>query len=235
MNSRRSGIDVKLAAFRAVLFWFAAAIVAQAAPLPMRPYTIELPGQVLHFALPEEIARGMPPMKVEKRFDLQDPSFVKNGFREVAGWLHQLNGPIWVGAYGCLKFHFMIQKRKPEYKGDITTVEGLDHYVHWWELRTDNKSYNWVFSRSALNGAPAVRREWSTFGEPGRREPEYQEIFSLPLDQEIFLDVGFNVREWEGGRLREGMWKAKAEALREAIKATVVLERRPPGDTAETK
>jgi hypothetical protein len=40
----------------------------------------------------------------------------------------------------------------------------------------------------------------------------------------MFLDIGFNVMCWEGGRGKESKWKPKAEALREAIKATIVLE-----------
>lgn len=195
----------------------------QAAAPVMQSYAIELPHHVLRFSLPEEIARDLSPREIEARFDPRDPSFVRNGFREIAGTMHDLNGPFWVGAYGSLKFHFMVQKRQAEFGGDITTVDGLENYVRQWNRTIEGRATGCIFSRTSLNGMRAVRREWDTFGDPNKREPEYLEIFSLPLSDEMFLDVGFSVKAWEGGRGKESKWKAKAEALREAIKTSIVL------------
>lgn len=201
-------------------------IIMQAAPA-MKSYMIDLPHHVLRFSLPEEIAKEMTPLQVEKRLDPNEPGVFEGGFRQIAGHLHDFKGPFWVGAYGSLKFHFMVQKKMSEYNDGITTLEGLDRYVRQWNGTIEGRATGCVFSRASLNGKPAVRRQWNTFGDPSKREPEDFEIFSLPLGDKLFLDVGFNVMAWEGGRGKESKWKAKAEALREAIKATVVLEPKP--------
>jgi hypothetical protein len=189
----------------------------QAATKPMRAYSIDLPGHVVRFSLPEEIAREMGPLSVEKRFDPLDPAYFRNGFREIAGTMHDFKGPVWVGTIGSLKFHFMVQRRRTEYKDEITTTDGLDRYVHWWNGKIEGRATGCVFSLTTLNGMPAVRREWKS-------QAEYLEIFSLPLNEGMFLDVGFNVREWISGHASK--WKKKAEEMREAIKATVVLEKK---------
>ena len=192
----------------------------------MKPYAIDLPNHVLRFSLPEEIVRGDLPVTLVQRFEPRDASFVKNGFYEMFAMLYDIKGPFWVGAYGSLKIHLMVQKKLPEYESETATIEKLERYVHW-KISRGNDAQGCVISRSSLNGAPSVRRQWNTFGDPRKREPEDLEIFSLPLNDELFLDVGFNVKAWEGGRGKEGKWKAKAEALREAIKATIVLEPKP--------
>ena len=200
-------------------------LIGRSAVAPaMRAYRIELPHHVLRFSLPEEIAEQLRPDQIEQRFEMQDVSFVRNGFREIAGGLYTIDGPFWVGVYGSLRFHFMVQKRSPEFSGDITTVAGLEQYIRQWNKTIVGRATGCVFSRASLHGMPAVRREWDRFGDPGNIEPDYLEIFSLPLDSEIFLDVGFAVRALVPGRGREGKWRPKVEALREAIKATVVLE-----------
>ena len=207
-----------------LLLWWASIIAMQAAAPEMRSYSIDLPHHVLRFSLPDEIANEMTPLQVEKRFDPNERGVAEKGFRQIAGHLHDFKGPFWAGAYGSLKFHFMIQKRAADYQGDITTADGLDRYVHWW---IGNDTSKFVLSHATLNGAAATRREHNTFGDRDKAEPEDLEIFSLVLDQDFFLDVGFNVMEWEGGRDKEGKWKVKAEALREAIKDTVLLEPQP--------
>ncbi|MBP6864378.1 MAG: hypothetical protein KBC32_03800 [Candidatus Didemnitutus sp.] len=72
----------------------------------------------------------------------------------------------------------------------------------------------------------AVRRECDGFGGPNNQGPDHLVIFSLPLNDEIFLDVGFNVMAWTPDRAKDKKWKPKAEAWRELILATVVLERK---------
>lgn len=211
----------------ALWLWWASVITMQASAPVMKPYAIDLPNHVLRFSLPEEIVRGDLPVTLVQRFEPQNASFVKNGFYEIFATLYDIKGPFWVGAYGSLKIHLMVQKRNPEFGRDITAVEGLERYVRQWNRTIEGRATGCVFSRAALNGMPAVRREWNTFGDPSKREPEDFEIFSLPLSDELFLDVGFNVKAWEGGRGKEGKWKAKAEAMREAIKATIVLEPKP--------
>lgn len=212
-----------------LFLWCIMAIGMQAATKSaMRSYTIDLPSHVLRFSLPEEIARTMTPREVERRFDPLDPTYFRNGFREIAGTLYEFKGPFWVGTIGSLKFHFMVQRRMAEYQGEIITIEGLDRYVHWWNGKIEGRATGCVFSRTTLNGMPAVRREWDSFGNPNKLQPENLEIFSLPLDERMFLDVGFNIREWVSGRTDK--WKKKAEEMCEAIKATIVLESRECGN-----
>ncbi|WP_404425806.1 hypothetical protein [Nibricoccus sp. IMCC34717] len=199
-------------------------IVTMHAAQVMRPYAIELPRHILRFSIPEEIAHNLSPREVEVRFDPCDSSFAKNGFREIAGTMHDFNGPFWVGAYGSLKFHFMVQKKRAEFAGDISTADGLEFYVRQWNGTIEGRATGCTFSRVLMNGMPAVRREWNTFGDSSTIEPDNLEILSLPLSDEMFLDIGFNIKEWESGRGKEREWKPKAEALREAIKATVILE-----------
>ncbi len=208
----------------ALWLWWASMIIMHAAAPAMRPYTIDLPRHVLRFSLPEEMAKEMTPLQVEKRFDPSEPGVLEGGFRQIAGHLYDFKGPFWGGAYGSLKFHFMVQKKMPEFGGVITTMEGLEGYVRQWNGTIEGRATGCVFSRASLNGMPAVRREWNRFSDLSKREPDHLEIFSLPLTDEIFLDVGFNLMTWEGGRGKESKWKPRAEALRETIKATVVLE-----------
>lgn len=207
-----------------VLAWLGLITAASlsAAEPATRHYSVNLPHHVLRFALPEEVAREMPPWKQpDQQFDAVNPSFSRDGFREIATATYEYKGPFWVGTIGSLKVHFMVQRLSLNYHGKGGTIEDLDRYVHWWISKGRNAK-GCLFSRSTLNGAPAVRREWNTFGNPGELKPEHIEIFSLPLDEDMFLDVGFNIREWVPGRAKK--WKGKAETLRETIKATIVLE-----------
>jgi hypothetical protein len=208
----------------ALLVLWASVVPARAAAPAMKSYTIDLPNHILRFSLPEEIVQGELPFKVVDPFDPQDPSFIKNGFYEIVGALYDVKGPFWVGAYGSLELHFIVQKRNAAIGGDITTIEGLERYVPQWVERVHGRSEKRTFSRASLHGMATIERAESTFGDTTELEPEEMEIFSLPLDEEMFLDVGFTVMGWEGGHGKEAKWKPKAEAMREKIKATVVLE-----------
>lgn len=199
------------------------AMQAAAQKSNMRDYAIDLPGHVLRFSLPEEIAMKMSPYAVEPKFNPLDPAYFRNGFRQVAGTLHEFKGPFWVGTIGSLKFHFMVQRREREYQDEIITIDGLDRYVRW-KISIGNDAVGCVFSREMLNGRPAVRREWNTFDNPNEPQPENLEIFSLPLNSDMFLDAGFQIRQWVLGR---DSWKQKAKEMKEAIKATIVLEAKP--------
>jgi hypothetical protein len=203
--------------------WCCAAVGVFAAQPDLRSYQISLPHHVLRVTLAEKMAREMPPWKQPvTRFDASDPYYERDGMRELATATFPYKGPFWVGTIGSLKFHFMVQRRLPEYVGEITTIEGLDRYLRWWNPKIDNDADNCVFSRSTLNGMPTVRREWNSLGNANISEPEYLEIFSLPLDEGMFLDVGLNIREWVGGR--RDKWMKKAEEMSEAIKTTITLE-----------
>jgi hypothetical protein len=213
-----------------IVLWCANVPPLQAKAPMMKHYAINLPGYVVRFSLPSEIARKLGPREIEEQFTPDDVSFRKNGFRLVAGTSYDLRGPFWGGAYGSLEFHCMVQQKLPQFSGNVETVEGLESYVRQWNSTIEGRATGCVFSRVSLNGMAAVRREWNRFGDPKTREPDCLEIFSLPLNDELFLDVGFTIMAWEAGRGKEHKWKPKAEALRELIKSTILLETRaaPP-------
>ena len=207
---------------------FTSVVTLDAAPrAAMQTYVIDLPQHTLRFSLPTEIAREVSPQQVEASFSPTDASFRRVGFRQIAGHMHDFKGPFWKGALGSLKFHVMIQKRYEEYRDEIASIDGLARYLQLWNKKVLSNDPIRSSDRSMLNVARAIRREWTTFDDPSCREPRQLEIYSLPLDQEMYLDLGFHMMMWGPGRGSESRWKPKAESLRESIKATIVLERKP--------
>jgi hypothetical protein len=186
----------------------------------MHNYSIDLPDHTLRFSLPQEIVRRMPPDKIDKNFDPSDPSFQRAGFRELGRWLHDFNGPFWTGAYGSLRFHFMVRRLDKGPMEKAATPEELSLYLR----KQINSEYGFAYEQAILNGASCTRRFRSTFGriDVSTEKKEELEIFSFPLNDQMFLEVGFNIMEWVPGKTKS--WKENAERLREAIKATVVLE-----------
>jgi hypothetical protein len=218
----KSPMRNKIATF--LWLYFAMTAAMQASTPAMKSYTIDLPDYVLHFTLPEEMAKDIPPWKLVQRFDSTDSSYLSNGFLEIVAGYHEFKGPFWVGAYGSLEFGFSVQKPLPEYQGEITTLDGLGCYIQWWTNKT-NPTYGFKFDKGALNGTTWVRRWVNTFGSPlgsNLSELHEQEILSQPLNHEMFLEAYFNITESVAGSAKK--WKQKADELRDAIKATIVLE-----------
>lgn len=216
---------------KAVLAWlscFAANLLPAATPA-MRSYTIDLPHHVLRFSLPEEIAQHMGPRMIDKSFDPStNKTFQKDGFRDLVRMYYQLQGPVWVGAYGGLRFDFTVVRRVEESKEDITTVDGLERYVRWWiGGMPENRDFS--FGQAELAGAKWVFRWRNTMGGAGVNAADVQ-AFSFPIDQTSFLRIYFEITETVPGSAAK--WKPKAEALREAIKATVVLQPKVPPSTS---
>lgn len=196
------------------------------APMPMTKFEIELPEHVLHFALPEEYVRAMTPAHVASEFDPSSPSFdqagfERAGFRSIAGTLYQFKGPFWVGIVGVLSFDLIVNKRSDLYGDQIETVAGLQKYIERW-ISAGEYAGRFAIDRTTLNGRLVVRRAWNTFGNPEDPRPEEREIYSFPLGGEMYLEAIFNVGDWRPDR--RDSWKPRAEKLREAIKASIVLE-----------
>lgn len=204
-----------------VLWMGAAGGGAEAAE--MQKFTIDLPRHEIRFAAPAELVADMGPDSVSKSFN-PDVAFSRQG-ESLAYLTTDFNGPFWVGAYGSLEFFLTLQPRVPGYEGDITSVDGLEPYIRaWWKtLQIGNKDRWRIVGRSAMNGKPAVLREIDEFDTPGTTEPQHRQIFSVPLDEQYFLDVGFVVRQWKGGNGKEKRWLPKARAMRDAIAATVTV------------
>jgi hypothetical protein len=98
--------------------------------------------------------------------------------------------------------------------------------VRWWaqQLTTNHFAY----TKEVIGEKTWIARSQNTFNSPiTPEEPSAVDliVFSLPLDKEMFLEVGFRMTEWVPGSAKK--WKAKAESYREAIKATVVLDQKP--------
>ena len=205
-------------------FWSAVTSAMYASASPMRSYTIDLPHHVLHFSLPEEISRGMSSTQVETRFAPNDAAYLRDGFRLLGGQLHDFDGPFWVGARGSLKLHIIVIKRSAEIDQEIVTLSGLERYVRQWIGKKDYAS-SISYSQAVMNGEAWVFRLQDTFGRPATpMEPhaEHAQIFSHPLEEDMFLEVGFRLMEWVPDSAKK--WRKKAEEFREAIKATIVLE-----------
>ena len=207
----------------AALAWLSCFVVhlLPAAAPAMRSYTIDLPQNVLRFSLPEEIAQHMGPRLIDKSFDPStNKTFKRDGFRDLVSMYYQIQGPFLVGPYGALRFDFTVVRRVDGYEGDITTVDGLERYVRWWiGGMPENRDFS--FGQAELAGVKWVFRWRNTMGGGGVNAADVQ-AFSFPIDQTSFLRVDFWISETVPGSAPK--WKPRAEALREAIKATVVLQ-----------
>ena len=199
-----------------------AALNALPAAAPsMRPYVIDLPNHTLRFSLPEEIAAKMSPLQADPKFDPKtSKTYERDGFRGLASKYYQFQGPFWVGAYGALRFDFTVVRRKSDYRDGIATPHALARYVPWWmEQLKDADGY--AFNQVRMAGALWAFRRKSTFGHVNQGAEEVQG-FSCPVDETMFLDVSFWITETMPGSAAK--WKPQAEAFREAIKATIVLQ-----------
>ena len=94
-------------------------------------------------------------------------------------------------------------------------------------MTNGNQNYGFNFDRCSISGSTWVRRWKNTFNTPPTAEdPEIVdvEILGVPLDAGMFLEVSFRISETMAGSPRS--WKVQATALREAIKATVIVEQK---------
>jgi len=208
--------------------WFACMLASTlfAAAPKMRLYTIDLPNHVLRFSLPEEIAQQIQPFQIEAQFVPTDSTYVKDGFRSIVRKYYQFQGPFWVGAYGALRFEFTVVRREKEIPGKVTTSDELESYIPRWIEKYHEVGYG--YGRAELSGAPWVLRQKNTFGRVAEGAEEMQG-FSCPIDETMFFDVGFWITETVPGSAAK--WKPQAEAFREAIKATIVLQPKSPAAT----
>jgi hypothetical protein len=208
---------------------FAGDLVASPKP-EMRTYAIDMPKNVLRFSLPEDVARQIRPQQIESRFDPMDPAYLRDGFRIVAIKYLQFGAPFWSGllggpaTYGGLEFNFCVVKRLGNFKGGITSLDGLDRYVQWWigSLETGKgfkfgratiMDKEWVYRwRNTIGGAPAA----------SERETSDEQAFAFPIDENMFLEVRFWITDYAPNSSKS--WKKRADAIREEIKATIVLE-----------
>jgi hypothetical protein len=198
--------------FSLVLFGVTGRLVAAERKPVVRSYRIYLPNHVLEFSLPEEIARDLREGRVPEYFDPTEPKAFERGFRPLLSTLYDFNGAFWVGAKGSFKFYIFIQQRAPEFEGDISTIDGLEKYIEWWIPKVRNPAFC-TFGRSVLNGNQAL----------SRRFDNSQEIISVPLDKDMFIEFGLTLMYWARGS--KG-WVKKAHAMSDEIRASIVLKPR---------
>ncbi len=216
-------MDMRKKVVLAILGFCAGMAPLQAATAPMQTYEIRLPEHVLGLSLPREMVRADSPVKITEQFDPRNDGFIRDGWDDVFETLYDFDGPFWEGAYGSLKIDIIVLKKVPDIDGDITTIDGLDRYLQEWKRISPGHGPQRVFSRQSINGMPAVMRTQNTFAAPGNDNSYESQIYSLPLNSELFVEVGFTVLRWIDGPRKERKWRPKAEAMREAIKATVTL------------
>jgi hypothetical protein len=196
----------------------------------VRTYSIELPTHVLRFSLPEDVAQQIRPQQIKSKFNPMDRAYRQDGFCILASKYLQFNAPFWSGPlggpsiYGGMEFEFCMVQRYSSYNGDITSLQGLDHYVRWWiGNRATGKGFEfgratlvnkeWVYRwRNTIGGAPAA----------GELSPSEAQVFSFPIDEDMFLEVRFYIKDYTPESSKK--WKERADVIREEIKATIVVE-----------
>jgi hypothetical protein len=190
-------------------------------------YTINLPDHQLTFSLPLGMAPSAQSRNIEHNFTMDDLSFVKNKFCILVKLMHDIGGGFWSGPYGSLKFNVVVQQCDPTIKGDVSTIDCLEEYIKEWSKSRHSDGENYVVSRGVLNGIPVILRERSSFGDKKRLEPSEDIVYSLPLNDAVFLNIVFTIKGWKAGRGKEDQWKLRAEALQEVISNSIRLKAFP--------
>ena len=196
---------------------------------PMQTYAVQLPSHVLRVALPDEIARGKWPVKYTDTLDLQNPSFVRDGFYDVLEALGDFDAPFfWSEPYGSLKINVVVQKKSAAISADIMTLDGLELYIREWKkISPGAGGPPPVYAHVTINGMPAVLRSLDTFSISGSDEPHDSQIYSIPLTPEMFLNFNLTIVAWKEDRAKEPKWRPKAQAMRDSIKASLALSPKP--------
>jgi hypothetical protein len=175
-----------------------------------RSYVIHLPSHLVRFSLPTEMAREVPEDLVPDYFDPAEPGVFQKGFHSLANALHDFNGAMWVGALGSLSFDLLAIERSPEFQGDISNAEGLEKYIRWW-VPLVGKGVASFFGRIELNGVQAVVRR---FGD-------WEEMISFPIQNDMFVEFHLGIDTVSG--TAHGSWVRRAESMRDAIRASIVV------------
>jgi hypothetical protein len=185
-------------------------------------YAIDLTGHTLTFSVPVEVANQVRPLYVQTLFDPANPGFQRNGVRQLEGKFYQFRGPIWTGTYGWFQFDIDVVNRDPTYGQSVRTLDSLDRYIRLWAA---GRSIGFQYSRKSLSGVVWLQRLLRT-NEPlppvGDGHLEDIEAFSVPLNDDMFLQVIFRIAESDPGSADK--WIADAEQFREAIEATLVIK-----------
>jgi hypothetical protein len=197
----------------------------------MRDYAVDMPNHVLRFSLPDDVAEQMLIRHVDNRFDPIDKIFQQDGFHVVVHKYLEFYAPVWSGPlggpsiYGGLRFEFSVVKRDSNYySGDITSLDGLDRYVRQWIDHRESKK-GFQFGRTTIMNKEWIYRWRNTIDgalATGEREPTDVQAFYFPINEYMFLQIYFEITDYEPTKSQR--WRRDAEAIRDEIKTTIVLE-----------
>jgi hypothetical protein len=185
------------------------------------PVAIEFPSCKLHLSLPPDVKLNPWRQPPDPIFYTSDPTFNKNGEADLVSAYVDFDGPFWVGTRGSLSVGVFVQRRDGTYNGSISTLDDLDRYIRWWSKTHPEFQFDWI----NLNGSIWVRRWYDTFGRGLKPDQMRNEIYSIPLDNEEFLEISIQINEWIPGTTDK--WKAKADLFRKAITESILLEKKP--------
>lgn len=171
-----------------------------------RPCSVALPHHQIEYRLPDAIARELGPEKIHSACDPSIP--FERGYQGIVGTMYEFNGPFWRGPPGALWFAVLMQQRSPDYANDITTIEGLQKYIAWWFPLVTKAG---ELKKTELNGASSVLRK---FGE-------WDECWSFPVDQDMFVEFSLRVRLV--ARNWSGRWVKEARAMRDEIRSSILF------------
>ena len=180
----------------------------------MRAFVIHMPGHLLEFSLPNDLAWQLKDGRVPDYFDPKEPDAFENAHRTLASAMHDFNGPFWTGALGSLSFELNVYQRSTKYEGNVTTAEGLENYIDWWIPTIVRPHAASRFGRVVVNGIPAVSRGAGSWNE----------TISFPLDEASFVE--FRVRIVAVAGRTSGGWAHKAEVMRDSIRASIVVRKK---------
>ena len=190
--------------------------------IPMRDYSIDIPGYTVFYSLPEIIVNeGITNEHwFRRKFDPLDASFIKNGYVNCASATYEFSGPLWIGNYGAITCDVNIIKRDAKYGESISSLESLKKYVLYW-----TEGWDFQYDIIKLCHVTTVKRYYGMDVNLRKEKPVMvgspteSEIFSIPLEDFYFLDLGINIRE--SNSIKKKKWLARAREYREAIKRSI--------------
>lgn len=175
----------------------ASQVRAQAVPSPS---TLSFPQSELRITLPSN-PRGN-----------KEPSIFFDPSKEGAPLLNSMvdfPAQFWEEVPGSVIFNVGGKIRRDDYPREILSTEDLEEYVRWWIMSGDNAE-GCSIRRAELNGIPAVVRSWNNY-------PESNEIYSILMGPDVFVDVASRITFYTSGRKESGKWIPQGEEIRRKV------------------
>jgi hypothetical protein len=184
--------------------------------------TFNFPKHSLSISLPRGFWLRDPGPSNTVTVNLANREFLKDDYLQLASVLNDFTGSIWLGPPGSLRVTVSVQKRHSDYPKRIQSLDELQSYIRWFLVKTNSGEGSEV-SQTKLNGVPAVVRKWYNLGGNVVEDVATTEIYSLPLSDDLFVNIGFVIITYSHGRESYSSWLPKSIALREAIVKSIQL------------